>query len=160
MPSELALQIIGAVEAAPGVTVVSDDSTDESVSLLHRVLDKRVWVGVLHYILIRKTCWEAHTCQEYFLKGSKIVYGWNFILDPAPGHTIEEAVSECSKLLREAANVVPRTTVRSSGGTRGEVQLHGAGPWRNAPAVFNPGAAGPELGGASHKGAFTIKDRG
>lgn len=141
-----------AIEASGVAQVIRCTESSEQVHVFHRVLDKVKWANILEYILSRKTAWDAHTCQQYFMRGGKLVYGWNFILQPTG--TLEDAVAEVTKLLVEAGKVVPRVVGR---GQLSSFPLMGATPRRTASIAFDPRLPGPDKGGPSHKGAYPIK---
>lgn len=138
---------------ATGVADVVRLSTDPQISALCRVHNKRVWVTIIEYVLTRKTCWSAHICQQYFLRGGRLVYGWNFIVQP-DGNT-SEAIKEVVRLLMEGAKVAPR--VSGFGGEISEFPLVGASPRRSSSKIaFDPRLPGPDSGGPSHKGAYPV----
>lgn len=122
------------------------------IALLCRVREKKRWLALMEYALQKKTCWEAHICQQYFLRGSNLVFGWNFILQSAK--TLEEAVKEVGMLLAKGQQEVPRIRAQ---GQISSFPLVGASPRRTASLVWDPRQPGPDKGGLSHKGAHAIK---
>jgi hypothetical protein len=141
-----------AIEASGVAEVIRCNESKEQVHVFHRVLDKVKWASILEYILTRKSCWDAHTCQQYFMRGGKLVYGWNFILQPTG--ELEAAVAEVTKLLVEAAKVVPKVV---GSGQLTSFPLVGATPRRTSKISFDPRLPGPDKGGPSHKGAYPIR---
>lgn len=144
--------VCGAIEASGVAQVIRCTESSDQVHVFHRVLDKVKWANILEYILSRKSCWDAHTCQQYFMRGGKLVYGWNFILQPVGD--LEDAVAEVTKLLLEAGKVVPKVV---GSGQLSSFPLVGASQRRTAKISFDPRLPGPDKGGPSHKGAFPIK---
>lgn len=142
-----------AVEASGVAEVVRVSVDKTSVKLLHRVRHKRAWLAVLEFVLSRADGWSAHTCQQYFMRGGKLVYGWNFILQPSEG-SVEEATVAVAKLLAQAAKIVPKVLATAQ---KDSFPLVGASPRRTARIAFDPRLPGPDKGGPSHKGAFSIK---
>lgn len=151
-PAAYVAQAIAATQVAE---VVRDNSDPTRLSYLCRVLRKRIWCEILEYVLVRKTNWNEHVCQQYFLRGGKLVYGWNVIAIPKQGSDIADVAEEVARLVIEGARVVPKAAV-----TRGpldEFPLVGASPRRTMNIVFDPRLPGPDKGGPSHKGAYGIK---
>lgn len=146
-PREEALS--GALNSTGVVEVVRASSDEGSVKVLYRVRQKRVWLGILEYVLSRADGWSAHVCQQYFLRGGRLVYGWNFILQPA------DKTDAVAGLLRQAANVVPRTIPVS--GPLESFPLMGSSSRRTAKIAFDPRLPGPDKGGPSHKGAYPMR---
>jgi len=136
-----------------GVAEVLRSSTEgNTVKVLYRVQEKRSWLAILEYVLARTDGWAAHVCQQYFMRGGRLVYGWNFILT---SDDIEKAVPVVCGLLQQAANVAPkvgRTFALDS------FPLVGHNRARQSRAVFDPRLPGPSQGGPSHKGAYSIKE--
>ena len=145
---QLLSQIINATGIAEVVRVTE---SKKQIAVLYRVKEKRSWLAVVEYLLRHKTCWEAHICQQYFLRGSSLVYGWNFILEP--GDDVAKAVREIGGLVEKGMLEVPKQLAR---GMLGSFPLVGASPRRTAKIVFDPRAPGPGRGGPSHKGAHNI----
>jgi len=148
----LGTKLCDAIEVSGVAQVIRCTESAEQIHVFHRVLDKVKWANVLEYILTRKTCWDAHTCQQYFMRHGRLVYGWNFILQPTGD--LAEAVQELSRLLVEAAKVVPKVV---GSGQLSSFPLVGATPRRTASITFDPRLPGPNKGGPSHKGAYPIK---
>lgn len=133
-----------------GIVEVIRSSADEgSIKVLYRVRQKRIWLGILEYVLSRAEGWSAHVCQQYFLRGGKLVYGWNFILQP-PAKVVDVA-----KLLSQASVVVPRTMPAVTGPLE-SFPLVGSSSRRTASIAFDPRLPGPGKGGPSHKGAYPM----
>jgi len=140
-----------AIELSGVTEVVRCSADDGSVKVLYRVHEKRLWLGILEYILSRADGWSAHICQQYFMRNGRLVYGWNFILQ---GVDLNTATEKVAKLLQQAAQVVPKTVGR---GPLESYPLMGASPRRTAKIAFDPRLPGPDKGGPSHKGAFSIR---
>jgi hypothetical protein len=138
-----------AIESTGVVEVVRSSSDENSVKVLYRVQQKRIWLGILEYALSRADGWSAHVCQQYFMRGGRLVYGWNFILQPL------NMVDTATSLIYQAAKVVPRTISMSSGPLE-SFPLVGASSRRTARLAFDPRLPGPDKGGPSHKGAYPM----
>lgn len=145
-------QLAAAIESTGVAEVVKYSADAKSVKILHRVRQKRIWLGILEYVLSRADGWNAHVCQQYFIKGSRLVYGWNFILQPVGD--VPETTAQVAKLIVQAGKVVPQTV---SHGPLLSFPLVGATNRRTARIAFDPRLPGPDRGGPSHKGAYTIK---
>lgn len=146
VPEKLLAQ---AIEGTGVVEVVRASSDEASVKVLYRVRHKRIWLGILEYALSRAEGWSAHVCQQYFMRGGRLVYGWNFILQPLT------SVDAVVGLLAQAAKVVPRTVSAVSGPLE-TFPLVGSSTRRMANISFDPRLPGPDKGGPSHKGAFPM----
>ena len=142
-----------AIEASGVAEVIRSSSDKTSARALYRVHEKRIWLGILEFVLSRAEGWSAHVCQQYFMRGGRLVYGWNFILQAPDG--IETAVKAAAKLLTHAAEVVPRVVARQQ--AVDTYPLMGASNRRTAAINFDPRLPGPDRGGPSHKGAYGIK---
>lgn len=145
-----------ALESTGIVQVVRLTVNDKQAHALCRVAagTKRLWCDMLEYILTRKTCWEDHICQQYFIRGGKLVYGWNVIVIAAD--ELEGAVSEFNGLLTQASQVVRR--INTTQVSVDSFPLVGASHRRQSRnIVFDPRLPGPGRGGPSHKGAYEIK---
>lgn len=141
-----------ALNATNVAEVVRASKEGDSVKLIFRVTQKRVWLAILEHLLARAQNWSAHVCQQYFMRGGKLVYGWNFILRPAEGVQLKDAVINAVQLLTQAAKSAPQTAVADVD----SFPLVGASSRRTAKLVFDPRAPGPSRGGPSHKGAYPI----
>jgi len=146
-----------ALNATRVVEVVRSSQEDGSIKLLFRVTQKRVWLAILEYALARASTWSAHICQQYFMRNGKLVYGWNFILRPAEGVNLDEAVSDAGQLLVQAARTAPQVMAKTDADS---FPLVGYSPRRTAKLVFDPRMPGPDRGGPSHKGAYPITSKG
>lgn len=149
-----------AVEDSGFAIVIKKTEPAGSVRLLCRVSDKKAWCALLEYVLGRKKDWTEHVCQQYFMNGGKLVYGWNFILN---AENIDAAVANACKLFKAAPTglvVATHKQRKKSRGSIDEVPLIGASPSRNANGSFDPRLPGPSRGGPSHKGAYTVTDGG
>lgn len=141
-----------AIEGTGVAEVVRASSDKGSVKILHRVAlgQKMIWLGILEYVLSRADGWSAHVCQQYFMRGPKLVFGWNFILQPP------KAVELAAALITQAGQVVPRTMQVTRAGDLDSFPLVGATSRRTAKIAFDPRLPGPDKGGPSHKGAFPM----
>ena len=144
--------LIAAIDACGLADVVENRSSDGQVALLCRVHDKRQWVALMEYMMVRKTCWDVHLCQQYFLRGPRMIFGWNFILEPQG--PVEKAMEEVLKLFNEGAQVVPKM---KRGGQLTSFPLVGAGAHRTANTSFDPRLPGPDRGGPRHRGAYNVR---
>lgn len=140
-----------AIEFSGVAEVIRCSADAGSVKALYRVHEKRLWLGILEYILSRADGWSAHVCQQYFMRGGRLVYGWNFILQ---SEDLNAATEQVARLLQQAATVVPKTVSR---GPLESYPLVGASPRRTAKIAFDPRLPGPDKGGPSHKGAYSIR---
>lgn len=141
-----------AIESTGVAEVVRASSDAKSVKALHRVRQKRVWLAILEYVLSRANGWSAHVCQQYFIRGGRLVYGWNFILQPAGD--LVATTQAVAKLIVQAGQVVPKVI---ASGPIDSFPLMGASPRRTAKIAFDPRLPGPDKGGPSHKGAYMIR---
>jgi hypothetical protein len=140
-----------AIDASGVAEVIRSSCAAGTVKLLYRVSEKRTWLAILEYALARANGWSAHVCQQYFMRGGKLVFGWNFILQS--GENLEEVAKKVSALITQGAKVVPKVM---GGGQLSSFPL--VGHQRNkAGIVFDPRLPGPSRGGPSHKGAYSIK---
>jgi len=152
-PAEI---LAGAINKTGVAGVVRASSDAAGVKVLYRVGEKRTWLAILEYVLARADDWSAHVCQQYFMRGGKLVYGWNFILQ---SHKPEESVRRVAKLLMEGLKAAPKVLARR--GSIDSFPLVGASPRRTASnLVFDPRMPGPGRGGPSHKGAYGIREGG
>lgn len=138
-----------AIEGTGVVEVIRSSSDESSVKVLYRVRQKRAWLSVLEYVLSRADGWSAHVCQQYFMRGGRLVYGWNFILQPFA------AAEAAAELLIQAAKVVPKT-MPTIAGPLDSFPLVGSSSRRTSKIAFDPRLPGPDKGGPSHKGAFPM----
>jgi len=150
-------QLGQALNATHVAEVVRFSRDDDSIKLLFRVTQKRVWLAILEYVLVRASRWSGHVCQQYFVRNGKLVYGWNLILRPVDKVSLEEAVAEARQLLTQATRTVPQVMAT---GDADSFPLVGASPRRTAKIVFDPRLPGPDKGGPSHKGAYPIAGKG
>lgn len=146
--------LLGKAIESTGMAEVIRVTDGSQVSAFFRVLNEKMWSKVLEYILVRKTCWDAHICKHYFMRGTKLVYGWNFTLQPKDDPL--QVMAEVHRLLQEGARVAPK--VSAVRGPLSSFPLVGASPRRTASnAVFDPRLPGPGRGGPSHRGAFSVR---
>lgn len=143
--------LVDSINGLGVVEVVRQSFDAQSVKLLCRVHNKKVWCQVLEAVLTAKSGWEAHICQQYFLKDGKLVYGWNFILQSPK---LVDAVTNAASLIARSQSALTRET--STSGEISSMPLIGASQLRNNTIVFDPRLPGPARGGPSHKGAFTV----
>lgn len=141
--------LASAVEAA-GAEVVKQSEDSGSIKLLCRVKYKKVWCDILEYVLVRKRGWDAHICQQYFIKSGKLVYGWNVIFQPENG--MDEATKNAFQLFSQAIRVVARMSEEEKIEIGGQIEsfpLIGASPSRTAPIERDPKTGVPiHRGGA------------
>ena len=133
--------------------------TDKSIYLLFRVHHKRIFVGIMEYTILRKQGWEEHLSQRYFVKGKKLVYGWEFILR---SDDLDKATIEVAKLLKTGTKVILTLAKKwqTADGGVNSMPLIGAGSHRTANIVFDPRLPGPDKGGPSHRGAYSVGETG
>ena len=150
-------KLAAAIEAGGFAVVIKKTEPAGSVRLLCRVSDKRSWCDLLEYVLGRKKDWTEHVCQQYFMNGGKLVYGWNFILT---AEDIDSAVANACKLFGAATvfTSTHKSRKKTYRGSVDEVPLIGASPSRNAKGVLDPRLPGPSRGGPSHKGAYVVRE--
>jgi hypothetical protein len=141
-----------AIELSGVAEVIRCSSSGSSVKVLFRVFEKRTWLAVLEYALSRAEGWSAHVCQQYFMRGGRLVYGWNFILQAE--EDVDAAARHAAKHLTKAAQVAPKAM---SAGPVDSYPLVGSSPRRTAKIAFDPRLPGPDKGGPSHKGAYAIR---
>jgi hypothetical protein len=145
--------LLGQTLAATRVAEVLRTSAEGgSLKVLFRVTQKKIWLGILEFVLARASSWTAHVCQQYFMRSGKLVYGWNFILRPNDKVKMEVALQEACLLLQQGARTVPQVQAEPTD----SFPLVGASPRRTARLVFDPRQPGPSGGGPSHKGAYGI----
>ena len=133
------------LEALGFVKVVKAEIAANQLRLLCRVTNKKAWCEVLERLMQGRKNWTEHICQQYFLKGSSLVYGWNIIINSAD---VAAAATEISRLLHVPAAVDVDT-----------FPLRGA--WRPpAGGSFNITAPGVGRGGPSQKGAHSVSSGG
>jgi hypothetical protein len=144
--------LASAIEVSGVAEVIRCSSSGSSVKALFRVFEKRTWLGILEYALSRADGWSAHVCQQYFMRGGRLVYGWNFILQAEKD--IDAAARHAARHLTKAAQIVPRTITP---GPTDSYPLVGASHRRTAKIAFDPRLPGPDKGGPSHKGAYAIR---
>ena len=149
--SVLSEELSKALKRTGVVEPIRDSEDGSSVKVLFRVTHKKMWLSVLEFVLARAQNWSAHVCQQYFMRSGKLVYGWNFILQPPNGEGFEEAVENASKLLQQAKAATPKI-----GGQLESFPLVGASPRRTANITFDPRMPGP-AGGVTHKGAYPTR---
>lgn len=145
-------KVIAAIHDTGVVEVIRDHSQEGQIHLLCRVHHKKLWVAIMEYVLVRRKLFSEHLCQQYFVRGGKLVYGWTFIMDPA--QTMDEAVAEFVKFMEQAVQVVPKRVMK---GQLSSFPLVGAGGYRTASIQFDPRLPGPGRGGPSHKGAYSVR---
>lgn len=146
------IMLSNALTSTQVAEVLRESAEDGTAKLLFRVTQKKIWLGILEFMLARASTWTAHVCQQYFMRSGKLVYGWNFILRPNNGVKLEAAAAEACQLLIQGAHTVPKVLAEPTD----SYPLVGASPRRTARLVFDPRAPGPRQGGPSHKGAFGV----
>lgn len=149
LPESLLGQSLAATRVAEVLRVSAEG---DSLKIIFRVTQKKIWLGILEFVLARATSWTAHVCQQYFMRNGKLVYGWNFIFRPNDKTNFTTALTEACTLLQQGARTVPQVMTEPSD----SYPLVGASPRRTARLVFDPRAPGPRHGGPSHKGAYGV----
>lgn len=164
MSAEIEASVADAINETRAASVIRIDAKSNIHALCrHHRGCKVMWCNMLEYVLVRKSGWDDHFCQQYFIRNGKLVFGWNIIITPQEGETLESAALDFVSLMREAARIIPDVmraqSVASGGGRIEAFPLVGASPRRTAQnIVFDPRMPGPDRGGPSHKGAYTVKD--
>jgi hypothetical protein len=144
-----------AIESTGVAQVVRQSAEGLSAKVLFRVTEKRTWLAALEYTLARADGWSAHVCQQYFMRGGRLVYGWNFILQ-ASERSLLDAASCVSGLLRDGVRAAPKLGSR---GSLDSFPLVGAPRYRTANIQFDPRLPGPGRGGPSHKGGYSVTEK-
>jgi hypothetical protein len=153
--SDLSSLLRDAIDATGFAEVVEMKESEKKVTALCRVSDKVRWVGVIEHVLVNKKGWRAHICQHYFLRGRKLVFGWNFVVQA--DDDIQAAVKNAASLV--SAGSVNASVIASNEGGLESFPLFGASSRRMAKnLVFDVRAPGPSRGGPSHKGAFEVNN--
>jgi hypothetical protein len=134
---------IKAMQSGGMVEVLRCDADGNQLSVLFRVFNKKNWLKTVEYILARKRGWDAHICQQYFLKGAKLVFGWNFILEAED--ELESAMANAASLLSQGQRVAVQLPREHDPDT---VPLVGAGAYRTAKQDLDPSTGLPRKGGA------------
>jgi hypothetical protein len=125
----------------------------QQVKITHRVQTKqlKVWLSILAHILERKHGWDAHVCKQYFMRGSKLLYAWNFIIQWEPGAARDQILKQVATLITRASTEAPRPV-----GSLESYPLM-AKDGRNEPGgPMNVRAPGPMTGGYRQRGAHKI----
>jgi len=146
--------VVAAINGTKLAEVVKVTEGKTRLQIVHRVKDKKLrpWLGVMEYVLSRKTGWDAHVCKHYFLKAGKLVYGWNFIVQWKNPEDKDEILSQVKSLLTNGGRNVPNLVHQLE-----SYPLAGAKANRNEPATgMDPRAPGPMRGGLSQKGAHRL----
>jgi len=155
-----AAHVAQAIDATGVAEVVRDNSAAGRIAFLCRVHKKRIWCDIVEYILTRQNGWTDHICQQYFLRGGRLVFGWNVIIQPTEEGSDEAVAREVARLIIEGASIVVKMAPRGHAGPVEEFPLMGASPRRTSRIVFDPRQPGPSQGGPSHKGAYGIRTPG
>jgi hypothetical protein len=132
--------------------IVRANPKPNGIALVCRVHRKEAWLGLIEYMLLNKTCWDEHICQQYFIREGRLVYCWNLIFNAHEGTSIVKMVEEILRLIQGA----PRQRQVVSGPIM-SFPLIGASPDRDRTTVFDPRLPGPGRGGPRQKGAHSIK---
>lgn len=149
-------KLVEIIQESGIATVLKKTELQGSLRLLCRVGDKKRWIAALEQVLSKKSGWTEHICQQYFMKDSQLVYGWNFILN---SDDLPAAYGNACKLFKAAFSAVQVGVPKKEKPRKGPVDsmpLIGASPRRNMKLSFNPALPGPKSGGLSHKGAYTV----
>ena len=145
--------IVSAINATGVAEVVKSGDGPLQVKITHRVQAKqlKIWLSILTYVLSRKHGWEAHVCKQYFLRGGKLLYAWNFIIQWETGAKRSEILKQVAALITKAGEEVPRVV-----GALDSYPLM-AKDGRNEPGgPMNVRAPGPMSGGYKQRGAHRI----
>lgn len=145
--------VIAAIHKTGVVEVIRDHSTENQIHLLCRVHHKKLWISEMEYVLVRRKLFTEHLCQQYFVRGGKLVFGWTLIIDPSKV-SLDDAAIEFTKFMEQAVEVVPKKIMK---GQISSFPLIGAGTYRTSSTVFDPRLPGPSRGGPSHKGAYNVR---
>jgi hypothetical protein len=145
--------VVAAINATGVAEVVKSGESPGQVKITHRVQAKqlKVWLAILTHVLSRKQGWDAHVCKQYFLRGGKLLYAWNFIIQWETGSKRSEILKQVAGLISKAGEDVPREM-----GALESYPLM-AKDGRNEPGgPMNVRAPGPMSGGYKQRGAHKI----
>lgn len=131
-----------------GAEVLKLGQDTGSIKLLCRVRNKRAWCDTIEYVLARKQGWDAHICQQYFLRGGRLVYGWNVILK---SKSLVKAARNARNLFIDAVRVLSQLSAEQEAGPIESFPLVGFSPNRNRPLVRDS-----KTGLPVHKGAYSV----
>lgn len=108
-----------------GFELVSHTDTPNQVRMLGRVPNNMMesWKVIMHRLLTEseRSSWSVDISKQYFLRHSRLVYGWRIILQ---GQDVGSRLPELSEVVSNA----PRAKVIVE-----EQRLYGASANRNAP---------------------------
>jgi hypothetical protein len=105
-----AKDIANAINLVPILQVMSvEEDGDTRIRIHHRVQSKRnaIWMGVLEYVLSRKSGWDYHICRQYRRIKGRMRYHWNFIAQWEKPEDKEAVVKQIVVLFTKAAREVP-----------------------------------------------------
>ena len=148
--------ITTAINTTGVAEVVKVSEGPQQVKITHRVQAKqlKIWLAIITHILSRKHDWDAHICKQYFLRGGRLLYAWNFIVQweaGQPGNKRAVVLKQVADLLNRASAEVPR--VASSLDSYPLMAKDN----RNEPGgPMNIRAPGPMSGGYKQRGAHKI----
>lgn len=145
-----AQDVANAINRVSVLEVMSvEEDGDTRIRIHHRVQKKRnaIWMGVLDYVLSRKSGWDYHICRQYRLIGGKIRYHWNFIAQWRSKKDKDKVIKQIVALFTKAAQEVPIIHSQLD-----SYPLAGAGKDRNMPE----GPMNIRASGYSQKGAHKI----
>jgi hypothetical protein len=149
-------EITTAINTSGVAEVVKVAEGPQQVKITHRVQAKqlKIWLAIIAHVLSRKHDWDAHICKQYFLRGGRLLYAWNFIIQwegGQPGNKRSEILKQVVVLINRASAEVPR--VASSLDSYPLMAKEG----RNEPGgPMNVRAPGPMTGGYKQRGAHKI----
>jgi len=106
------------------------------------------WLAAMEYVLKNKQGWDVHLCKQYFIRGGKIMYAWNFIAQWASEDISEQVLTNMLEVLKFAARNMPKVVHQIT-----EYPLAGAGDDRNKPE----GSMNPKASGYKQRGAHPIR---
>jgi hypothetical protein len=137
-----------------GVTeVVKVVDGSQQLKITHRVQSKqlKIWLAIVTHVLSHKRDWDAHICKQYFLRGGRLLYAWNFIVQWGDGIKRVDVLKQVAGLINRASAEVPR--VSSSLDSYPLMAKDN----RNEPGgPMNVRAPGPMTGGYKQRGAHRI----
>ena len=129
-------EFIKAMESGGLLEVIRYSESDTQLTALFRVFNKKNWLKVVEYVLARKEGWDAHICQQYFLRGGKLVFGWNFILEAENNEYYASAVAAATSLIVQGMRSVSTPAIVAD--DPDVVPLIGAGGYRTAKQQLDP----------------------
>lgn len=145
--------ITTAINTTGVAEVVKVVDGNQQLKITHRVQAKqlKIWLAIITHVLSRKHDWDAHICKQYFLRGGRLLYAWNFIVQWGAGVKRADVLKQVAGLIERASVEVPR--VSSSLDSYPLMAKDN----RNEPGgPMNIRAPGPMSGGYKQRGAHKI----